>query len=134
MENNNFKNFLDDITYIVNTYKQINTFFDLSNKNSVPKLKKLLEVPEQFFELFKRERQENKYLRQEYKELKESLSAMESSAYNTDLKYVNEIVDEILEIDNTDLNDVRNLGLKEKLEMIRTKHENLFNTSSSIIP
>ena len=134
MENNNFKNFLDDITYIVNTYKQINTFFDLSKKDSVPKLKKLLEVPEQFFELFKRERQENKYLRQEYKELKESLSAMESSAYNTDLKYVNEIVDEILEIDNTDLNDVRNLGLKEKLEMIRTKHENLFNTSSSIIP
>lgn len=134
MENNNFKNFLDDITYIVNTYKQINTFFDLSNKNSVPKLKNLLEVPEQFFELFKRERQENKYLRQEYKELKESLSAMESSVYNTDLKYVNEIVDEILEIDNTDLNDVRNLGLKEKLEMIRTKHENLFHTSSSIIP
>ena len=74
------------------------------------------------------------YLRHENKELKESLSAMESSAYNTDLKYVNEIVNEILEIDNTDLNDVRNLGLKEKLQMIRTKHENLFNTSSSIIP
>lgn len=45
---------------------------------------------------------------------------MESLVYNTDLKYVNEIVDEILEIDNTDLNDVKNLGLKEKLEMIKT--------------
>lgn len=59
---------------------------------------------------------------------------MESSAYNTDLQYVNEILHEILEIDNTDLNDVKNLGLKEKLEMIKTKYENLFNTSSSIFP
>ena len=54
MENNYFRKLLDDITYIVNTYEQINTFLDLSDKNRVLKLKYKVDTYEQintFFDL-----------------------------------------------------------------------------------